>query len=439
MIQNAALQAFLAANRVFDMAELYTFTLLGQIGQSPNVIPDPSGLAFSWSINALLAYSPSGGAINGGKWVYNGTGAPSSFQVVQGQVFTVVPNTVYTLSAYIDATNVSAGNPFVAIEDPGLTTSYGIQTQAVATNGRVALTFTVPLGVTQVRCIFDTGNCTVANGQPLTFSNPQLELGSSASGYQPNTVIRLTTWDRDLTVGGNVFSSTGPRITRGTLKTAIGLDISDLEVDLSSDSTNLVGSVPILQAIQQGRFDHALLKLERLIMPTAGDTSLGTIVRFIGNVGPLSAGRLKAALTVNSAMQLLDTQLPRNLIQPSCKWTLFDSGCTLLKANFTSNSSANSGSGGIIVNTSLSQTTGYFDQGVITFINGANAGVSRTVRTFVSGVFTLNAPFPNPINVGDLLTAYPGCDKTKATCFSKFSNTANFKGEPFVPAPETAI
>jgi len=41
---------------------------------------------------------------------------------------------------------------------------------------------------------------------------------------------------------------------------------------------------------------------------------------------------------------------------------------------------------------------------------------------------------------GDVFTAYPGCDKTQATCASpKFSNLVNFEGFPYVPAPETAI
>jgi hypothetical protein len=32
---------------------------------------------------------------------------------------------------------------------------------------------------------------------------------------------------------------------------------------------------------------------------------------------------------------------------------------------------------------------------------------------------------------------YPGCDKQQATCRGKFANLARFRGQPYVPAPET--
>ena len=76
--------------------------------------------------------------------------------------------------------------------------------------------------------------------------------------------------------------------------------------------------------------------------------------------------------------------------------------------------------------------------------SGKNAGFARSVRAWTApsgggaGAFTLLSPFPFAPAPGDTFTAYPGCDKQLATC-ALFSNSANFGGMPFIPAPETSV
>jgi hypothetical protein len=155
---------------------------------SANIIPDANGTGVTWTGDSLLVFSATGGAVTGGKWTYTGTGSASGFRIRKSTTFTVVPGATYTLSGYIDATHVTSiagGSPSWLIYDPTITTQYGFALQSLGVNGRVTGTFTVPLGVTQVVALSDTGNCTVANAQPLVFSDPQLELGSSASAYAP--------------------------------------------------------------------------------------------------------------------------------------------------------------------------------------------------------------------------------------------------------------
>ena len=41
-------------------------------------------------------------------------------------------------------------------------------------------------------------------------------------------------------------------------------------------------------------------------------------------------------------------------------------------------------------------------------------------------------------SVGDAFTVYPGCDKQQSTC-ALFGNSANFRGQPFIPAPELSV
>ena len=132
--------------------------------------------------------------------------------------------------------------------------------------------------------------------------------------------------------------------------------------------------------------------------------------------------------------------VPRNQYQPGCSNYLFDSACTLSKSAFAAAATATSAldSTGTIFSTGLAQAAGYFSQGFAIGVTGANAGVRRTIRLH-SGGGTLKAlsAWPAAVAIGDTFTVYPGCDKLQATCSGKFSNLVNFRGAPYVPAPET--
>lgn len=150
-------------------------SILGQAGL--NLIPDFDGnVGGQWIADASVPYSAAGGVVSGGSWVYTGTGAASGFHFPKSATFNVVPGQQYTLSAYINASHVTAGNPFVGIYDPTVVTQYVQLNQASGVNGQVSVNWTCPAGVTQVKVIFDTNNCTVTNATTLVFSNPQLSL-----------------------------------------------------------------------------------------------------------------------------------------------------------------------------------------------------------------------------------------------------------------------
>ncbi len=51
----------------------------------------------------------------------------------------------------------------------------------------------------------------------------------------------------------------------------------------------------------------------------------------------------------------------------------------------------------------------------------------------IGGQLTLALPLPYPMLTGDAYSLTKGCDKTIATCFSRFNNVVNFRGEPLVP------
>lgn len=86
-----------------------------------------------------------------------------------------------------------------------------------------------------------------------------------------------------------------------------------------------------------------------------------------------------------------------------------------------------------------SKADGSYDNGQIRFTSGPNAGITKAIKSYFAQQLFFNSPLPLPPNAGDTFIAYPGCDKTQATCTTKFNNLTNFEGFPYVPVPETAI
>jgi uncharacterized phage protein (TIGR02218 family) len=260
-------------------------------------------------------------------------------------------------------------------------------------------------------------------------------------------VLRYCAGDRDISAGGNLFTSQGPRIDRKDNKAKchwkLGVEVDTLVFDVMPQATDLVNGQAFLAACVQGAFDGAELQLERAFMATYGDTSVGTVILFVGRVAEIDLGRAVATFTINSHLELLNLQLPRNLWQPGCVNSLGDASCGVTLASFAVTGSAAAGSSQSAVAASLGQATGYFDQGKIAFTSGANAGLTRSVKAWVAGspgTIALLAPLPNAPAAGDAFTIYPGCDKTlDANGCAKFANTARFKGYPYVPDPQTAV
>lgn len=257
------------------------------------------------------------------------------------------------------------------------------------------------------------------------------------------TASRYTSWDTNLVVRGNTFLTGPPNISRSAIEEKLGMDVATLEITIEASLTDTINGVPILQAIGQGLFDGASFKIDRLFMDSSSN-QIGTVVRFSGFIGALDElTRSSAKLSVNAGTAFLSMQLPAVILQPGCTNTLFDARCGLVKASFAE---ANVVQAGSTINKVLSLSAkgdGYYDNGQIAFISGANAGLVKAVKQYFSTggpFFTFNSPLPFVPNAGDAFIAYPGCDKTQATCASsKFSNLVNFEGFPYVPAPETAI
>jgi uncharacterized phage protein (TIGR02218 family) len=259
-------------------------------------------------------------------------------------------------------------------------------------------------------------------------------------------VVRWTSHDADVIAGGNRFLS-GPSIQRGAISEKVGVEVSTLRVTIDAIDSDLINGVPVIAFIAAHGLDGASVKLERAYAPAWGlDSSgapipvTGTVIRFAGKVTSVeSIMGGTAEFTVSSWLVLLNAQTPRNHFQVGCMRTLYDVGCGVNPASFSATGTVTSG-GTTGFGSGLTGVAGYYSQGRLVFLTGANAGISRTVKSNDgSGNFSLIKPLPAACAAGDTFTAYAGCDLTKATCSSKFANLTRFKGTPFVPLPTAAL
>lgn len=259
------------------------------------------------------------------------------------------------------------------------------------------------------------------------------------------TVLRYTTGVSDITLSGNTFSSAGPYPMIGTTSWRTGVEVDTLKLELWALLTNIVESHAILAGIVQGLFDNAVVLVERVFMPTYGDTSAGSVVLFQGNVSDIPvADSIHAEMDIKSAKEKLNIPMPYQMYQPGCRWPLFSTGCGIAASSVTLPSiNVTAGSGQLLLfATSLSGNPDhYFDEGYITFTSGPNGGAVRAIRQFLAsgGQILLFAPLQFAPAIGDLFSITPGCDKMQTTCDTKFHNLVNFGGMPYIPIPETSV
>lgn len=249
----------------------------------------------------------------------------------------------------------------------------------------------------------------------------------------------------------------GLTITRSAFTQKLGLEVQSVDLTIAPQADNPGGPVTIggagfLSQVRAGAFDGAKITVSKAFfpLPIAGrqlDVSAGIIPWYSGVVDEVQCGRFSVDITLNETVQLLNVQMPRNVLQPGCVHEVFDAGCTLLASTFTVTGATVSG--GITangINTSLTQVNNYWQRGILTWTSGPMSGSQYVVSAYVaaSGKITTIVPFAATPVVGNTFSIRPNCLKTQAACSNAstsvgpaYNNIGHYRGAPNVPQPET--
>jgi len=264
---------------------------------------------------------------------------------------------------------------------------------------------------------------------------------------QSGTVLRYSGADTAVTVNGLTFAL-GPSMRRNRLSQVIGIRVSTMSLDVAATADDVFNSDENwLSAMAKGYLDGATVYLERGFFDDSL-TCQGTVPVFYGRVGEVSAGRSGGKIEVRSHSELLDVMVPTDVFQPGCRNMLFDPICGLSKAasTFAGTTNAAADANNLTLTTTsaaiIALANGWANLGQIVFTSGPLTGTARTVRqhTVSGGVATIVLVYQTPgaWASGTTFNLIAGCNKVFAgDCLNKFNNQAKFRGEPFVPPPES--
>ena len=254
-----------------------------------------------------------------------------------------------------------------------------------------------------------------------------------------------TSWDRDLTFQGQVYTSRSPWVECTDWDVSNTMEIPELKVYLRALNTAFDGGASIKTQIHNGLFDGCVVLMSTAYM-VAPPVILDTVALFGGKTAGVNIAGATVTIDVRGKNNDLDQFAPRNLFQIGCKHGFCDANCTLLKASFTASFAA--GAGGLTSSfipwsgAAPGNATNY-QGGEITMTSGEASGQTRTVAQATSAGLALAYPLYETPAPGDTFSAFQGCDKSYKSgsgqsCTDR-ANTQHYRGFEFVPPPNSAI
>ncbi len=243
----------------------------------------------------------------------------------------------------------------------------------------------------------------------------------------------FTDHDRDLTFDNMVFkASTG--MTARALQQTTGLAVDN------SEAVGALSDAAVEEAdLMAGRFDGA--EVRSWLVNWADPAQ--RMQQFCGHFGEVtrSAGAFKAELR-----GLTDrlNQPQGRVFQRGCAALLGDARCTVdlsLPGHRVSVAVAGFDVMGRMILTGLAAfAPQWFERGRLVIQTGAAAGLVGMVKTDrlagTNRLIDLWHDFAAPVTVGDLVQLEVGCNRSAATCKSKFANFLNFQGFPHIPGED---
>jgi len=245
-------------------------------------------------------------------------------------------------------------------------------------------------------------------------------------------VLGFTDHDVQLSFGGVIYAAaTG--FTAGEVKSSADLSVDNLSVigALSSASLNE-------HDLAAGLFDNATIEIWRVNWAAPEQR----VLMRSGSLGEVKRGRTAFEAEVRGLAHALGQPIGR-IFGHGCDAVLGDRRCTRAITPVAAATATVTDARRFTALGFAAYAGGWFTNGKLTFTSGANAGRAMEVkRHTLSGAvatFELWQAMSEPIAAGDSFTVTPGCDHSFATCKTKFSNAANFRGFPYMIGDDAAF
>lgn len=225
--------------------------------------------------------------------------------------------------------------------------------------------------------------------------------------------------------------------SKGFTPTAVSKN-SEMSVD-NADGQMIIDNINVLESdLESGIYNNAYYELWDFdwTLKTNGYYSYADRLKEInGTIGEVKRDKLQYTTEYRSLAQYLAITII-DLYKASCNATFGDARCgkDLTSLTFTDSIGAVVRSNQFIVNT-LSQADNYYNNGIVEFLTGANAGKKYKIKSWNLSTKTIILQMPSyyAISVGDTTKFTAGCNKDKADCKNKFNNYINYRGFMEIP------
>jgi uncharacterized phage protein (TIGR02218 family) len=240
-------------------------------------------------------------------------------------------------------------------------------------------------------------------------------------------VKRFTDHDVAITYDGQVYDPEDG-VQFASVYSSVGQGIQNTSLTVIFSDT-LISEVDVVRGV----YDAAGVVIS---VVNWADLTQDRIIRLTGTVSVIGNSHKGYGVFEVKGLLNRSNRIFGDVYQPECRADLGDAKCTVdieaLSQTFTVTVATSSS---IFTGTvPVARELGYHALGVLTWLTGDNAGYSMEIMQDNSAIVTrtinLVLPMPFTIQVGDTAKIYPGCDKIIGTCFAKFANNINFRGEP---------
>lgn len=234
--------------------------------------------------------------------------------------------------------------------------------------------------------------------------------------------LAFTSHDRDLWFD-HLLHRAAPGMLPSSIRRTASFDLDSAEVR----GTLSHGAISA-DDLSAGRYDGAIVEVGLVDWETLEQARL-----YRGEIGDITEEAQSFEAELRSAKaQLEQDRVPRS--SPTCRAQFCGLGCALAVVEFTHEAtattidfSANSVifSGGPPASSML--------EGSLRWVGGPQAGLTMLVVAEQSGALLFDKALDPALVPGTRALLREGCDHTYQTCQSRFANSVNFQGEPFLP------
>jgi uncharacterized phage protein (TIGR02218 family) len=235
--------------------------------------------------------------------------------------------------------------------------------------------------------------------------------------------LGFTTHDRDLAIGGLIYRA-APGMLPSAITLSDGFDAETLDVEGALTSDAIRG-----EDLRMGRWDGAAVFVFMVDWENLSGETLPVARGELGEV-TINGSGFEAALKGPAAV--FDLAVVEQT-SPECRAMLGDRRCRIDMAPRTRLTRISAVIAPDVVEVATAAAGNAYGYGRLCWISGAGSGTESAILRSDGTRLTLRDVPDSVPEAGDLVEIREGCDKSLATCSSRFANAANFRGEPHLP------